>query len=155
MRYAGFSETILLTITLDDYHVYGRTARKKIGITPLSPEANDLAGLERDIALLKSGKAIRKKRYNHETGTFEGPFIFEPKKIIFFEGLHTLFTPRLRELLDFSLFVDPDPMLNTSGKGRGIPGHADIQMQKSVPRSRDGRLMIRGSSPPRESLQMP
>ena len=31
------------------------------------------------------------------------------KRIIILEGLHTLFTPRLRGLLDFSVFVDPDP----------------------------------------------
>ena len=130
-----FGNDLVSTITLDDYHVYGRTARKKIGITPLSPEANDLAGLERDIALLKSGKAIRKKRYNHETGTFEGPFIFEPKKIIFFEGLHTLFTPRLRELLDFSLFVDPASDVKYEWKRKrdtGSRGYSDAEVSAEI-----------------------
>jgi phosphoribulokinase len=46
--------------------------------------------------------------YNHGTGTFDAPIPFNPKKILILEGLHPLFTPGLRNLLDFTLFVDPD-----------------------------------------------
>ena len=130
-----FGDDLVSTVTLDDYHLYDRSARKRLGITPLLPEANDLAGLERDIAVLKSGRAIRKKRYNHETGTFEGPFVFEPTKIIIFEGLHTLFTPRLRGLLDFSLFVDPSPDVKYEWKRKrdtGSRGYSDAEVSAEL-----------------------
>lgn len=50
-----------------------------------------------------------KKVYNHTTGKLEGPVEFSPSKILILEGLHTLFTPGLRRLIDFSLYVDPAP----------------------------------------------
>jgi phosphoribulokinase len=132
-----FGTDLVSTVTLDDYHLYDRVARKKMAITPLSPEANDLAGLERDIATPKSGQPVEKKRYNHSTGTFEGPFTFNPTKIIIFEGLHTLFTPRLRELLDFSLFVDPAPEVKYEWKRKrdtGARGYSDAEVSDEISR---------------------
>jgi phosphoribulokinase len=68
------------------------------------------------LARLKEGYAITKPVYNHATGTFDPPVPFASKKIIILEGLHTLFTPRLRELIDFSVFVDPDPEVKFAWK---------------------------------------
>ena len=132
-----FGTDLVSTITLDDYHIYDRVTRKNMAITPLAPEANDLAGLERDIATLKSGKPVGKKRYDHSTGTLEGPFTFNPTKIIIFEGLHTLFTPRLRELLDFSLFVDPAPAVKYEWKRKrdtGARGYSDTEVREEITR---------------------
>jgi phosphoribulokinase len=132
-----FGTDLVSTVTLDDYHLYDRITRKMLGITPLSPEANDLSGLERDIAALKSGNPVWKRRYNHSTGTFEGPFTFSPTKIIIFEGLHTLFTPRLRELLDFSLFVDPAPEVKYEWKRKrdtGARGYSDAEVDDEISR---------------------
>jgi phosphoribulokinase len=132
-----FGNNLVSTVTLDDYHLYDREKRKELAITPLSPDANNLAGLEQDITRLKSGKAIEKKRYNHETGTFEGPFTFNPTKIIIFEGLHTLFTPRLRELLDFSLFVDPASAVKYEWKRKrdtGSRGYSDAEVSDEIAR---------------------
>jgi phosphoribulokinase len=103
-----FGPDLVATITLDDYHKYDREQRKHLDITPLHPDANNLAQLETDVSRLKEGYAITKPVYNHATGTFDPPVPFVSKKIIILEGLHTLFTPRLRELIDFSVFVDPD-----------------------------------------------
>ncbi|KQC04138.1 MAG: hypothetical protein APR55_01920 [Methanolinea sp. SDB] len=102
-----FGDSMVATITLDDYHIYNRTQRDEIQITPLHPDANNLAGLERDLRLLKQGKGIYKNIYNHSTGRLEGPEYLAPAKIIILEGLHSLFTPGLRDLLDFSLYLDP------------------------------------------------
>ena len=57
--------------------------------------------------MLKRGVPVEKPVYNHAIGTFDPPVIFRPKKILILEGLHTLFTPTLRNYLDFTLFVDP------------------------------------------------
>jgi len=102
-----FGEDLVSTITLDDYHSLDRSGRKVQGVTPLDPRANRIDQLEKDLALLKLGVSIEKPVYNHEKGTFDPPVIFHPNKILILEGLHTLFTPALRNHLDFSLFVDP------------------------------------------------
>ncbi|HON81284.1 MAG TPA: phosphoribulokinase [Methanoregulaceae archaeon] len=104
-----FGDRLVSTITLDDYHCLDREERRIRNITPLAPEANNLEGLEQDLRLLKAGTPVMKKVYNHKTGKLEGPVEFSPPKILILEGLHTLFTPRLRRLVDFSLYVDPAP----------------------------------------------
>jgi len=104
-----FGEDLVSTITLDDYHRYDREERKTRRITPLDPEANRLERLEVDLIALKKGEAILKPVYNHRTGQFDPPVWFTPKKILILEGLHTFFSPILRESLNFTLFVDPDP----------------------------------------------
>jgi phosphoribulokinase len=103
-----FGEGLVSSISLDDYHRYGREERRALGITPLAPEANLLGRIEEDLGALKRGRSIEKPVYNHRTGTFDPPVPFIPGKILILEGLHTLFTERLRQLLDFTLFVDPD-----------------------------------------------
>ena len=50
-------EELVSTITLDDYHLLDREQRKERDITPLAPEANDLGGLEKDVASLKQGSS--------------------------------------------------------------------------------------------------
>jgi phosphoribulokinase len=132
-----FGNELVSTVTLDDYHIYDRETRKKLSITPLSPDANDLAKLEQDIARLKSGKPVMKKRYNHDTGTFEAPSLFNPAKIIIFEGLHTLFTPRLREMLNFSLFVDPVSEVKYEWKRKRdirARGYSDEEVSEEITR---------------------
>jgi phosphoribulokinase len=102
-----FGRDLVSTITLDDYHSLDRDGRIKQGITALDPRANRIEQLERDLIQLKQGIPIEKPVYNHTTGTFDPPVLFQPKKILILEGLHTLFSPTLRKYLDFSLFVDP------------------------------------------------
>ena len=103
-----FGEDLVSTITLDDYHIMNREERKRKNITPLSPKANNLSLLEEHVALLKAGKTIQKPVYNHKTGEIDPPVPFIPSRIIILEGLHTFFTPRLRELIDFTVFVNPE-----------------------------------------------
>jgi phosphoribulokinase len=103
-----FGDDLVSTITLDDYHSLDRAGRLAAGVTPLDPRANRIALIEQDLIQLKRGVPIMKPCYNHESGTFDPPAIFRPKKILILEGLHTLFTDTLRRYLDFTLFVDPD-----------------------------------------------
>jgi len=113
-----FGADLVATITLDDYHRYDRKERKNLGITPLVPEANNLDLLADQIRTLKRGNTVMKPVYNHSNGTFDPPVLFRPARVLILEGLHTLFTPELRSLLDFSLFVDPDPAVKTLWKVR-------------------------------------
>ncbi|MDK2974468.1 MAG: phosphoribulokinase [Methanofollis sp.] len=109
---------LVATITLDDYHRYDRKERKNLGITPLVPGANNLDLLAEHIRSLKQGSTVMKPVYNHSNGTFDPPVPFRPARVLILEGLHTLFTPELRSLLDFSLFVDPDPAVKVLWKVR-------------------------------------
>lgn len=113
-----FGPELVTTITLDDYHKYDRKERRQLDITPLHTDANNLAQLESDITDLKSGRPILKPVYNHSTGRFGSPVPFSPLKILILEGLHTLSTPRLRELMDFSIFVDPENEVKYEWKRR-------------------------------------
>jgi phosphoribulokinase len=113
-----FGEDLVSTITLDDYHSLDRAQRLEQNVTPLNPRANQIDKLENDLFLLKCGKPIEKPVYNHTTGVFDQPVIFQPTKILILEGLHTLFTPSLRKCLDFSLFVDPAPEVKYDWKVR-------------------------------------
>lgn len=111
-----FGKDLISTITIDDYHRYDREERRKLGITPLAPEANRFDLLEEHLAALKEGKTIQKPVYNHNTGRFDPPVPFSPTKILILEGLHPFITPRLRGLIDFKLYVDPDPDVKRAWK---------------------------------------
>ncbi len=97
---------VVSSITLDDYHIYDRETRRKLGITPLHPEANNLNLIKTHLMLLKKGETIRKPTYDHKTGTFGEWEDFTPTPIVIVEGLHTLYDG-LRDYLDFKIFVDP------------------------------------------------
>jgi phosphoribulokinase len=132
-----FGPELVATITLDDYHLYDREERTRRDVTPLDPAANNLTRLESDIARLKAGKTIQKPAYNHTTGQFDAPIPFSPSRILILEGLHTLFTPRLRSFLDFSIFVDPEKEIKYEWKRRrdvAGRGYSSEEVEREIAR---------------------
>ncbi|NMC89994.1 MAG: phosphoribulokinase [Methanomicrobiales archaeon] len=113
---AIFGKDLISTITTDDYHRYDRQERKDLGVTPLIPEANRFDLLEEHLFDLKAGRSIQKPVYNHDNGRFDPPVPFHPTKILIVEGLHPFITERLRDLIDFKLYVDPDPDVKRAWK---------------------------------------
>lgn len=101
-----FGAEFMTVICLDDYHSLDRVGRKKAGVTALNPEANNFELMYEQIKALKEGGGIDKPIYNHDTGTLEGPERIEPNKVIVIEGLHPLYDERVRDLLDFSVYLD-------------------------------------------------
>lgn len=101
-----FGEEFLTVICLDDYHSLDRKQRKETGITALDPRANNFDLMYEQIKALKHGQSIEKPIYNHETGEIDPPERIEPNHIIVVEGLHPLYDERVRELLDFSVYLD-------------------------------------------------
>jgi len=83
-----FGEEFMTVICLDDYHSLDRKGRKAAGVTALNP------------------KAIDKPIYNHETGELDPPERIEPNKVVVIEGLHPLYDERVREIVDFSVYLD-------------------------------------------------
>ncbi|WP_292392670.1 phosphoribulokinase [Methanoculleus sp. UBA303] len=113
---AIFGKDLVSTITIDDYHRYDRQERKELGITPLVPEANRFDLLEEHLLDLKAGRSITKPVYNHDSGVFDPPVLFKPTKILILEGLHPFITKKMRDLIDFKLYVDPDPDVKRAWK---------------------------------------
>jgi phosphoribulokinase len=93
-------------ICLDDYHLNDRGGRKVTGRTALDPEENNFDLMYEQVKALKEGKSISKPIYNHVNGTLDTPETVEPTPIIIFEGLHPMHDERVRDLLDFSLYLD-------------------------------------------------
>ncbi len=101
-----FGEEFITVICLDDYHCLDRYQRKEQKITALDPRANNFDLMYEQIKMLKAGEAINKPIYNHETGLIDPPEVVEPNHIIVVEGLHPLYDERMRELMDFSVYLD-------------------------------------------------
>jgi phosphoribulokinase len=101
-------------ICLDDYHLNDRGGRKVTGRTALDPLENNFDLMYEQIKSLKEGATVMKPIYNHVNGTLDTPEKIEPTPIIIFEGLHPMHDDRVRDLLDFTLYLDisPDVKLN-------------------------------------------
>ncbi|KAG7015781.1 hypothetical protein SDJN02_23419, partial [Cucurbita argyrosperma subsp. argyrosperma] len=93
-------------ICLDDYHSLDRTGRKEKGVTALDPRANDFDLMYEQVKALKDGIAVEKPIYNHVTGLLDPPELIKPPKILVIEGLHPMYDSRVRDLLDFSIYLD-------------------------------------------------
>lgn len=93
-------------ICLDDYHLNDRAGRKVTGLTALHPKENNFDLMYEQLKALKNGKVVEKPIYNHVNGTLDTPESITPTPIIIIEGLHPMWDPRVRNLLDFSLYLD-------------------------------------------------
>jgi phosphoribulokinase len=93
-------------ICLDDYHLNDRNGRKVSGLTALNTLEQNFDLMYEQVKALKNGETISKPIYNHVNGTLDAPETVEPTPIIIFEGLHPMVDDRVRELLDFTLYLD-------------------------------------------------
>ena len=101
-----FGEEFMTVICLDDYHSLDRKQRKVTGITALNPRANNFDLMYEQVKALKEGKSVWKPIYNHETGLLDPPELIHSNKVIVIEGLHPIYDERVRDLLDFSIYLD-------------------------------------------------
>ncbi|AOY81132.1 phosphoribulokinase [Moorena producens JHB] len=101
-----FGQEFMTVICLDDYHSLDRKQRKEKKVTALNPKANNFDLMYEQIKALKEGRGIDKPIYNHETGEIDPPERVEPNKVIVIEGLHPLYDERVRELVDFGVYLD-------------------------------------------------
>merc|ERR1712157_387195 len=93
-------------ICLDDYHCLDRYGRKEKGVTALAPEAQDFDLMYEQIKAIKEGKSVEKPIYNHVTGILDPAETITPPKILIVEGLHPFYDERVRDLIDFSIYLD-------------------------------------------------
>jgi len=104
------SNTLLSDLTtvicLDDYHAHDRQGRKDLKITALCPEAQAFDLMAEQVKAIKEGKSISKPIYNHVTGNLDDPEEIQPSPIFIIEGLHPFYDERVRDLLDFKIYLD-------------------------------------------------
>merc|ERR1712224_530296 len=93
-------------IWLDDYHLNDREGRKVSKRTALDTAEQKFDLMYEQLAALKKGDSVKKPIYNHVNGTLDTPEEIKPTPIIIIEGLHPFVDERVRELLDFSIYLD-------------------------------------------------
>ncbi|MCS7030227.1 MAG: phosphoribulokinase [Gloeomargarita sp. SKYG116] len=111
-----FGADLMTVICLDDYHSMDRKQRKIAGVTALNPKANNFDLMYEQIKALKEGKPIEKPIYNHETGTIDPPETVYPRPIVVIEGLHPFYDERVRNLVDFGVYLDLDDAVKIAWK---------------------------------------
>jgi phosphoribulokinase len=108
---ALLGEERVTVVTTDDYHKYNRKARRKLRLSALHPDCNDLDLLGEHLDQLARGRPVEKAPYNHSTGDFDSPRTVKPSEFLIVEGLLGLHTAALRERYDVSVYLDtPEPL---------------------------------------------
>src|SRR3712207_4455871 len=80
-------------LSADDYHRYSRLERRRLGVTPLHPDANYLDILTQHLGHLRRGEPILKPVYDHRTGMLGAPEYLPPAQYMVVEGLLGFSTP--------------------------------------------------------------
>lgn len=94
-------------ICTDDYHRYDRRQRAELGITPLHPDCNYVDVIAQHLVALRRGEAILKPVYRHQDGTFGPPLLIQPEQFTVIEGLLGYYLPRMRDLYDVRVYLNP------------------------------------------------
>lgn len=100
----------------DDMHRWERGHPAYQNITHLNPAANNLHTELQHAIALSQGLKIWRRQYDHSNGTFTLPFLQRPKRITIFQGLHPLYLPRMRQLMDLKIFLKPEEDLRIRWK---------------------------------------
>ena len=100
----------------DDMHKWERGSEMWKTFTHLDPRANNLHTDLFQAIRLKEGSGVYRKHYDHSIGRFTLPRKLESKKVIIFEGLHSLFLTRMRDMLNLKVFLKPDERLRIHWK---------------------------------------
>ena len=73
------------------------------------PEAIDFELLSEHLRMLKKGQTIRIPLYDFKTHSRTGETVeFEPRPLVFLDGILILTQPEIREILDESLYIECD-----------------------------------------------
>jgi phosphoribulokinase len=105
-------------LSADDYHRYDRHERRRLGITPLHPDANYLDILTQDLRHLRRWEPILKPVYDHRTGLLGPPRYVRPAHYLVVEGLLSFHTETLRTAHDVRVFLAPPEELRRAWKVR-------------------------------------
>lgn len=111
-----FGKRNTLILEGDDMHKWERGDANWSNYTHLDPRANKLHYDIKSALRLKKGRQIDRSFYDHDTGKFTLPKKLESKKIIVFQGLHSLYLEKMRNLYDLKVFLKPSDELRLHWK---------------------------------------
>ena len=127
-------EDNILNIEGDGDHRWERGDSNWDEITHLNPRANYLYRQAEDLRVLRGNNSVKRTDYDHSTGTFTHKKKVSPRPYIVMCGLHSLYLPQMRQVLDLKVYLDTDETLRCYWKmnrDHGSRGHAaeDIRAQ--------------------------
>lgn len=98
-------------VRLDDYHRFTRDERIARGVTALNPMVHNLALMQEHLRLLRDGRPIRNRSYQHGDGSFGPIRLIAPNDIVLVTGLLGFPTRELQRMYDLAVFLQPEPEL--------------------------------------------
>ena len=98
-------------VLLDDYHRFTREERAARGVTALNPIVHNIPLIQEHLQLLRQGRPIRNRSYEHANGTFGSIRTIVPREMVLVRGLLGFPTEELRSLYHLAIFVQPEPEL--------------------------------------------
>ena len=102
-----FGAEFMTVICLDDYHSLDRKQRKAAGVTALNPKANNFDLMYEQIKGAERGQtASISPSTTTKLAKLIPPERVNPNRIVGIEGLHPLYDERVRDLIDFSVYLD-------------------------------------------------
>lgn len=132
---ALLSKERVLTLEGDGDHKWERGDRKWEEMTHLNPRANYLYRQAEDLRELRGNNTVKRVDYDHKTGTFTRKRRLSPKPYIILCGLHSLYLPQMRQVLDMKVYLDTDDALRCHWKlcrDQGERGHDRTAVFKQI-----------------------
>lgn len=134
------SEENILNIEGDGDHKWERGSDKWNEMTHLNPLANYLYRQAEDLRVLRGNNSVKRVDYDHNTGTFTGKRKMAPRPYIVMCGLHSLYLPQMRQVLDLKIFLDTDEALRCYwkfGRDLGDRGHSAAEVMAQIEKRRE------------------
>lgn len=125
------------TLELDDYHRYSRAERQELGLTALNPMVHNLSLVQEHLNLLRAGRPVRNRSYDHTDGTFGPMRVLDPEEVVIVRGLLGFPTEELRAAYDLAAFLYPEAELLFRWKLRRDTrsrGYSEAEVLKSIAR---------------------
>ncbi|HEX8391476.1 MAG TPA: hypothetical protein VF665_03880 [Longimicrobium sp.] len=125
------------TLELDDYHRYSRAERQELGLTALNPMVHNLSLMQEHLQLLRRGRPVRNRSYDHTDGSFGPMRTLEPEEVVVVRGLLGFPTEELASTYDLTVFLYPEPELLFRWKLRRdtkTRGYTEAEVLKSIAR---------------------
>lgn len=130
-----FSDRHVSVLAGDDMHKWERGNDQWTRYTHLDPRANELHSDIDSVYSLKRGVSVHRRHYDHVSGKFTLPKKHDSKRVVIFEGLHSLFLEKVRKAFDLKVFIAPEEQLKLHWKiirDSAKRGHAKADILKQV-----------------------
>ncbi len=111
-----FARRNVSVVAGDDLHKWERGNDMWTKYTHLDPRANELHTDIHSVYSMKQGQSILRRHYDHTSGTFTLPQKYASKRLVIFEGLHSLFLEKVRKAFDLKIFISPEEQLQLHWK---------------------------------------